>query len=249
MKNTKKNVSEDKVYVLKRSSAPLTYMLSSRNTRRSPLLYFDGEANKPLRYARNQQSPFEDEQDGNAIIEPILFEEGFLRVPKTNPVLQSFLNYHPGNGEIFDEVNNERDATEEFDVMNFELDAQLLARDLTLTKLESIARVLYGVKVEKMTTPELKRDVLIYAKREPKDFINLVNDPMLELQDKVVRFFSASLLSLRNKNKDVYFNLKQNKSKMLTIPFGEDPKYIIASYLQSDEGIESLKLLENKMKK
>ena len=133
--------------------------------------------------------------------------------------------------------------------MNFELDAQLLARDLTLTKLESIARVLYGVKVEKMTTPELKRDVLIYAKREPKDFINLVNDPMLELQDKVVRFFSASLLSLRNKNKDVYFNLKQNKSKMLTIPFGEDPNYIIASYLQSDEGIESLKLLENKMKK
>jgi len=72
---------------------------------------------------------------------------------------------------------------------------------------------------------------------------------MLELQDKVVRFFSASLLSLRNKNKDVYFNLKQNKSKMLTIPFGEDPNYIIASYLQSDEGIESLKLLENKMKK
>ena len=36
---------------------------------------------------------------------------------------------------------------------------------------------------------------------------------------------------------------------MLTIPFGEDPNYIIASYLQSDEGIESLKLLENKMKK
>tara|TARA_R100000935_G_scaffold33386_1_gene53901 strand:- start:247 stop:996 length:750 start_codon:yes stop_codon:yes gene_type:complete len=249
MKNQKKTVSEDKVYVLKRLSAPLTYMLSSRNTRRSPLLYFDGEVNKPLRYARNQKSPFEDEQDGNAIIEPILFEEGFLRVPKNNPVLQEFLNYHPGNGEIYDEVDNERDASQEFDIMTFELDAQLLARDLSLGKLESIARVLYGVKAEKMTTPELKRDVLVYAKREPKDFINLVNDPMLELQDKVVRFFSASLLSLRNKNKDVYFNLKQNKTKMLTIPYGENPNFIIASYLQSDEGIESLKLLENKMKK
>jgi len=249
MKNQKKTVSEDKVYVLKRLSAPLTYMLSSRNTRRSPLLYFDGEVNKPLRYARNQKSPFEDEQDGNAIIEPILFEEGFLIVPKNNPVLQEFLNYHPGNGEIYDEVDNERDASQEFDIMTFELDAQLLARDLSLGKLESIARVLYGVKAEKMTTPELKRDVLVYAKREPKDFINLVNDPMLELQDKVVRFFSASLLSLRNKNKDVYFNLKQNKTKMLTIPYGENPNFIIASYLQSDEGIESLKLLENKMKK
>tara|TARA_R110000787_G_scaffold106598_1_gene214293 strand:+ start:13509 stop:14258 length:750 start_codon:yes stop_codon:yes gene_type:complete len=249
MKNTKKTVSEDKVYVLKRKSAPLTYMLSSRNTRRSPLLYFDGETNKPLRYARNQQSPFEDEQDGNAIIEPILFEEGFLRVPRTNPVLQQFLVYHPGNGEIYNEVDNERDASEEFDSMNFELDAQLMARDLTLTKLESIGRVLYGVKAEKMTTPELKRDVLIYSKREPKEFINLVNDPMLELQDKVVKFFSANLLSLRNKNKDVYFNLKQNKTKMLTIPYGENPYYIVASYFQSDQGIESLKLLENKIKK
>ena len=163
MKNQKKTVSEDKVYVLKRLSAPLTYMLSSRNTRRSPLLYFDGEVNKPLRYARNQKSPFEDEQDGNAIIEPILFEEGFLRVPKNNPVLQEFLNYHPGNGEIYDEVDNERDASQEFDIMTFELDAQLLARDLSLGKLESIARVLYGVKAEKMTTPELKRDVLVLS--------------------------------------------------------------------------------------
>ena len=31
---------------------------------------------------------------------------------------------------------------------------------------------------------------------------------------------------------------------MLTVPFGEDPMYIVASYLQSDDGIEALKMLE-----
>jgi hypothetical protein len=31
---------------------------------------------------------------------------------------------------------------------------------------------------------------------------------------------------------------------MLTVPFGEDPMYIVSSYLQSDDGIESLKMLE-----
>ena len=32
-------------------------------------------SNKALRYARNQNSPFQDEQDDNAILEPIVFEE------------------------------------------------------------------------------------------------------------------------------------------------------------------------------
>jgi hypothetical protein len=31
---------------------------------------------------RNQRSPFEDEQDGNAVLEPVIFEDGFLNVPK-----------------------------------------------------------------------------------------------------------------------------------------------------------------------
>ncbi len=55
-------------------------MLASRNSRRFPLLWFDEEKGeqRALRYARNQQSPFEDEQDGNAILEPIVFEDGFF---------------------------------------------------------------------------------------------------------------------------------------------------------------------------
>ena len=33
---------------------------------------------------------------------------------------------------------------------------------------------------------------------------------------------------------------------MLTVPFGEDPYYIVASYFQSDEGIESYKMLKKR---
>jgi hypothetical protein len=32
---------------------------------------------------------------------------------------------------------------------------------------------------------------------------------------------------------------------MLVVPFNEDPLYLATSYLQSDEGIDSLKMLEN----
>ena len=64
MKKIKK-VYEDKVYRLKRDAAPLSYMLSTKHTKRKALLYFDEETgvNRALRYARNQKSIFEDEQE------------------------------------------------------------------------------------------------------------------------------------------------------------------------------------------
>ena len=108
MKNTNKFV--DKFYRLKRDSAPLSFMLASRNSRRFPLLHFDETegVNKPLRYARNQRSPFEEEQDGNAILEPIVFEDGFLFVRKENQVLQQFLHFHPENGTTFSSILPQR---------------------------------------------------------------------------------------------------------------------------------------------
>ena len=73
----KKQNFTSKTYRLTRGQRPLSYTIPSRNTSRSPLLYFDEESgiNRPLRYARNQKSPFEDEQDGNAILDHVIFEE------------------------------------------------------------------------------------------------------------------------------------------------------------------------------
>ena len=72
---TKKQAFVDKTYKLTRDKAPLSYTIPSRNTKRSALLYFDEEtgANRSMRYAKNQKSIFEDEQDGNVILEPIIF--------------------------------------------------------------------------------------------------------------------------------------------------------------------------------
>lgn len=241
-------VITDKIYVLKKRNTPLTYMLSSRNTKRSPLLYFDGEYNKPLRYAVNQKSPFEEDQDGNAILEPIIFVDGVLKVSKTNQVLQKFMSFHPGNGDVFEEVNTEKDATSDVDRLNSELNAQIAARDLDVEMLESVARVLLGSKIDKMSTAELKRDVFIYSKNNPMSFLEMLNDPMLQLQNTCAKFFEYDLLRLKNKGRDIYYNLPQNKKKLLTVPFGENHIYILASYLQTDEGIEVLRLLEGNIK-
>ena len=241
MKN--KKIFTSKAYRLKNDACPLNYMLASHNSSRSPLLYFDEDTgvNRPLRYARNQKSPFVDEQDGNAILEPIVFEDGLLFVTKENQVLQQFLYYHPMRDRVFEEVDNERDASEDVEVLEMELNAQIIAKELSFEKLLSVSRILIGGSVDKLSTAELKRDILLFAKYNPEDFIEVVNDPDLEFGDEVRQFFDENMLSFRNKNKDVYFNLKGNKKKMLTIPFGEDPYHVVGSYLKTDEGVHIYK--------
>jgi len=235
----------DKVYKLKIGN-PLSYTLASRNHPRFPLMWFDekNNVNRALRYSTNQKSPFEDEQDGNAIIEPIIFEDGFLRVPKNNPVLQEFLHYHPLNGTIFSEVDKEKDAAAEVQDLDLEIEALVEAKQLTTDQLETLTRVMFGKDPSTISTAELKRDILVFAKKEPKEFLNILNDPELKFQAKIRTFFENKLLILRNGDKEVWFNTATNKKKMLSVPFGEDPYGMVAHFLQSDEGIDSLKMLE-----
>lgn len=235
----------DKVYKLK-IGTPLSYTLASRNHPRFPLMWYDekNNVNRSLRYSTNQKSPFEDEQDGNAIIEPIIFEDGFLRVPKNNPVLQEFLHYHPFNGIVFSEVNKEKDAAIEVDDLNLEIEALVEARQLSLDQIETLTRVMFGKDPSTVSTAELKRDILVFAKRDPKEFLNILNDPELKFQAKIRLFFENKLLILRNGEKEVWFNTATNKKKMLSVPFGEDPYEMVAHYLQSDDGIDSLKMLD-----
>ena len=242
----KQTVSVDKVYKLTKSEAPLSFMIPTRHTAQFPLLYFDEETNtnRTLRYARNQKSPFEEEQDGNVILEPIIFEDGFLAVPRTNPVLQQFLYYHPLNGIKFVEVDNEKDAAVEVERLNHEVDALIAAREMNIEQVEMVSRVLFNRDVTKVTTAELKRDILVYAKNSPHQFLDIVNDPSLKLQSTVTLFFDKGLLTFRKSQKEVWFNTNTNKTKLLNIPFGEDAYSIVASFFQSDDGLESYKILE-----
>lgn len=239
-------LSTDKLYRLKNGS-PLSYTLASRNHPRFPLMWFDekNNTNRALRYSVNQKSPFEDEQDGNAIIEPIIFEDGFLRVPRTNPVLQQFLHYHPLNGTVFVEVDKEKDAADEVEDLNLEVDALIEARQLSIDQVEMLTRVMFGKDPSLVSTAELKRDLLVFARKDPREFLNILNDPDLKFQAKVRTFFENKLLVFRNNDKEVWYNTSTNKKKMMSIPFNDDPFDAVARFLQSEDGIDSLKMLES----
>jgi hypothetical protein len=240
---------KDRVYRLTRDRAPLSCIIPSRSSRNSALLYFDEEQgiNRPIRYAINQKSCFEDEQDGNAVVTPVIFEDGMLRVTRTNPVLQQFLHYHPLNGKRFIEVDFGKDAAEEVAQLTAELDALIEAKSLSIEQLENIGRVLFNKDVSQMTSSELRRDVLIFAKQNPSTFLNILSDPKLKLQSNVQLFFDNKLIIFKNKKREVYFNLEGNKKRLTMIPFGVDAIQYLADWFKSDDGVDVLVFLEKQL--
>jgi len=154
---------------------------------------------------------------------------------------------HPGNGTIFEEIDNEKDATVDVELLDAQIDAQVAAKNLDIEMLETIGRIALNLNVDKISTAELKRDVRLYAKNNPKDFLNTLNDPLLTLQSLASKSLAQGLLTIKNKGKDVYFNLPSNKTKLLSIPFGESAVHTLATFFQTDDGIELISTLESKL--
>jgi hypothetical protein len=241
------NQFKDRMFILTRDNAPLSYTLPSRNTKRFSLLHFDGNTNRALRYARNQKSVFEDEQDDRAILEPITFEDGVLVVPSTNPLLGKFMDLHPLNGEVFRELNEENEANEDIEILNIELDAQVMARSMSLETMESVGRLIYGPSIDRLTSVELKRDIMLYARKYPRQFIELANDPDLEDNAMASKALSEGMFTLRNNNREIWFNMPGNKRKLMNIQPGEDPVSVLSTYFESEEGAPIAEAVKSKL--
>lgn len=246
----KKQVLKARVYKLKSEKTPICTMINSTHTTSNPLIYFDEEKgiNRTMRYARNQKSIFEDEQDGTALVEPIIFEDGFLSTQKTDVTLQQFLELHPGNGTVFVEVDNEKDAEKDLEYLNLEVQALTLAADLDLEKMLMIGRVLIGERVNKLKSAELRRDILLYAREDPDGFLEMLDNEELALEELVLKAISQNIISHDKKTNSVKWSLPKNKKRIITVPFGDSHVKSLIAFFKTDEGMEVLEALEKKVK-
>ena len=239
---------KDRNYYLKTNKNPLTYTIPTRHSRRYPLTWFDPELGyeRELRYATNQKSIFVDEQEGPCTMKHVVFENGILQVPKEKRNLQEFLHHHPHNGLIFLEFDQVVANEDQFDVMELELAAQNMAYQMDIEKLEAILRVELGSKVNNLTTKELKRDALIFAKRNPSLFIELSEDDNVELRNVAIKAVEAKILTLADDNRT--FKWRSNGRKLMTVPFDENAYSAIAAWFKTDEGLEVYKSIQKKLK-
>jgi len=242
------NEFKDRFYFLMTGRTPLTYTIPSKHTRRYPLMHFDEEKGyqRELRYATNMQSPFKDEQKGEATLRHIVFENGSLIVKANQQNLQKFLELHPQNGVVFAEHKPEVIAEDQFDALEMEVAAMNIAYEMDIEQAEAILRVEQGSSVSKMSSKELKRDLLLFARKQPRTFINLSEDENVILRNFGINAVEAKILKLSPDNKT--FSWASNGRKLMTVPFDEHPYTALASWFKTDEGIEVYKSIEKKLK-
>lgn len=238
---------KDRVFLLSNDRTPIRYMIPVKHTGRKPLTYFDGNLNRALRWATNQVTPFVDEQDGIVTMEPITFENGKLFVPSWNINLQKFLLIHPGLNKVFYEFDKEKQASESIESIYTELEAQLAAKDMDIEELEGIARVaLPKANVSKLTSSELRRDMIIWAKANPGEFMDLINDENIQLRNLAVRAVEMNILSVGSDNRTVSFS-DNKKEKLMVTPFGENVYSALALFFKTDQGLDVMQKITNKL--
>ena len=235
---------KDRVYYLRSKRKPLSYSIKASN-----IYYFDEEKGyeRELKNTSNQRTCFVDEMKGDQILEHIIFRSGTLYVPKNKVVLQKLLSlYHPQRDNLFYEFKPQKIAVDEIDAIELELEALNEASNMDIDLAEAIMRVELGSKVSQMSSKELKRDLLIYAKKNPSLFLELAKDDNVQLRNFGIKAAELGIIKLSNNQRDFYW--ASNNRKLMTVPFDEHPYTALAHWFKTDEGMEIYANIEKRLK-
>ena len=234
---------KDRTYVLRNGLTPL-----SKSIKAAGIYYFDEELGyeRELKYTSNQRTVFVEDMKGDQRLDHIIFRKGVLMVPKNKVTLQKLLSlYHPHRDKMFYELKPEVNAANEIDWLELEIEALNSAMNLDIDMAEAVMRVEIGSKVSSMSSKELKRDLLLYAKRNPQLFLDLVNDENVVLRNFGIRATEMGILKLSSDQRT--FSWGSNDRKLCTVPFDEHPYSALASWFKTDEGMEIYSNIEKRL--
>jgi|TARA_B110000259_G_scaffold36558_1_gene41232 hypothetical protein len=236
-----------RVYYLLHSITPLTFTLQTKHSTQYPLLHFDKNTNtqRELRYATNQNSPFVDEQKGECTLGHVIFEDGVLTVGESQQNLQKFLHHHPKKENIFKEWDQKEVAQDDLADLDAELEAMTAAKNMELDHAEAVLRVEKGSEVASLSSKELRRDLLLMAKKNPGAFLSIANDENVGLRNTAIRAVEQHIVKLSQDQRT--FHWGSNDRKLLTVPFDENPYSAMAAWFKTDEGVEVFKTIEKKL--
>ena len=234
---------KDRMYILKSGKKPLSKMIKAAG-----IYFFDEELGyeREIKYCENQRTVFVDEMKGDQRLSHIIFRNGMLSVPREKVVLQQLLSlYHPHKDALYYEWKPQAVAENEIDVLELEIEALNAALNLDIDMAEAVMRVEIGSKVSSMSSKELKRDLLLYAKRNPALFLELVNDENVMLRNFGIKATEMGILKLSSDQRT--FTWGSNDRKLMNVPFDEHPYSALAAWFKTDEGMEILGSIEKRL--
>jgi len=234
---------KDRVYYLKGNKKPLSYMLKSAG-----IYWFDKDKQyeRELKYCENQRTSLVDEMNGDQRLSHIIFRNGALFVPENKTVLQKLLSlYHPHKDKIYYEWKPEVNAADEIEILEMEADAILAARGMDIDMAEAIMRVEKGSEVSSMSSKELKRDLLVFARNNPALFLELATDDNVQLRNFGIKATELGIITLSQDQRNFLWG--SNNRPIMTVPFDEHPYSALAAWFKTDEGMEIYSNIEKRL--
>ena len=234
---------KDRVYYLQGNRKPV-----SRSIKSADIYYFDEKKGyqRELKYCENQQTCFVDEMKGDQRLSHIVFRNGALYVEREQVVLQKLLSlYHPHKDKLYYEHIPSKLAEEEIDILEMQVDALTAARSIDIDMAEAIMRVEKGSSVSELSSKELRRDLLVFARNNPKLFLELADDENVMLRNFGIKAVENGYLRLSQDQR--YFMWGSNGRKIMTVPFDEHPYTALAHWFKTDEGMEIYQNIEKRL--
>jgi hypothetical protein len=218
-------------------------------TVKSEAIIYDPETNtnRQIRYCPNEPSVFADEQSSFAVRKHVVFEGGLLLVPIEQPNLQKFLELHPGNrangGGLFEEVNTEHKAELDINTEFVLHDAIGMVRNKSVDELMPVA-IYLGIDTNQKNA-EIKRELLLEAKARPSRFIELFDNPTVQVRAIIKKAVDFQLLNARQ---DGMYWFDSNRLIVAT-PVGQDTISVMTQFSLTEKGSTAYETLKAELQK
>lgn len=203
---------------------------------KTEITIFDKQQNKvrQIRYCPNEPSVYVEEQSEHARREHIIFRDKMLFVPAEKPNLLEFLALHPDNkangGKLFEMIDKSRSAEEELDREFSQFEAVAMVRDKDLSELLPVAMYL-GINTNRKSA-EIRRDLLMDAKKNPTRFIELFDNPSVKCKSAILQALDFQIL---NKKADGMYWFDTNRL-IVTAAAGLDPVEVMTRFCLTEKG-------------
>jgi len=205
----------------------------------------DSDSIRSIRYIPQENTIYTEEQTAKPIKRPIVFQNGRLFVNPNQPNLARFMDMHPMNkangGKVFKKVDHSQDAalnmSSEFKVV----DALSHPREKPVSDLIAVATAL-NFKTDR-PIDELKHDLMVYAKKNPGDFIEAFDNPIIEAKALVKKAIDYGVISI-NKGK---VSWTDTNNYILSVPVGRDAVEVVARYCLTEDGSSVLSEIKRQL--
>jgi hypothetical protein len=243
----------DKVYRLADDRSGASCLI--RTGKKGNLTIFDEGKNtrRAIKHCPNQKSIFIDEQDEHALVEPIIFIQGYLEVSRSNPITQEFLDKHPSNvengGGWFEEVDDEQEAKDSIVDEELKMDIRYAVREMAnkkdegLHELSAVVAVLLDSvdEASSMGIEGLKRIIYNEIDTNPYYFANeegkvtIFDDDSIKRKYLTLRAIKEGIIRKSANGKEM---LWAKDSKFIAkAPASMDLIEYFSNYLTTDDGI------------